>query len=266
MNKIFDNVYLFSDIDGTLASTKSYIPQENKKAIEYFVENGGTFGVATGRYLGDIDLLEELPVNGLCILNNGASIYDYSKKEKLYSKILPNNIMSSYLKFLEKNQNIGLLIVNDLGYITTKIDNNNRPRLDERYQVKSLQELELPYYKIMFVIEDRNIQEVIVELELIGIEDVDYVQTGETTLEVVPKNVSKGDTFTQICKDYSIEKSKTYFIGDSFNDIEIMKRAGLSACVSHAPNEVKTHADVLACDFEKGAVANFIEIIKSRLI
>lgn len=106
----FENIYLFSDIDGTLANLKDNIPERNVEAINYFVENGGTFGVATGRYLGDIDLLNKVPVNGLCILNNGASIYDYNKKELLHSEVLPDDIINFYVNYLNNNQDIGLLI------------------------------------------------------------------------------------------------------------------------------------------------------------
>ena len=39
--KIFDGYLLVSDMDGTLLNSKGKLSEENKKAIEYFVDNGG---------------------------------------------------------------------------------------------------------------------------------------------------------------------------------------------------------------------------------
>ena len=74
MSKIFDGIYLFSDIDGTLGRTETGIPKRNINAIKNFIENGGTFGVATGRYLSDLDFVKEVPINGYSLINNRASI------------------------------------------------------------------------------------------------------------------------------------------------------------------------------------------------
>lgn len=48
---IFDGYLLVSDMDGTLLNSNGKLSEENKKAIEYFVDNGGQFTLATGRML-----------------------------------------------------------------------------------------------------------------------------------------------------------------------------------------------------------------------
>lgn len=263
-NKIFDGLYLFSDVDGTLATTSGNIHERNIKAIKYFVENGGTFGVATGRYLGDIDLLEKVDINGLCILNNGACVYDYTKQKLASTSLLPDNIIDTFVKYLNNNTDIGLLIVNDDGYITVKIDDNDRPCLDDSYVTKNLSEIATPYYKILFVI-NKNMYATIGELRALHIDGIDFVQSGKNTLEVVPKNISKGQTFLQICSELDIDIKKTYFIGDSYNDITIMEAAGYSACVGDSPYDIKQLVDTVVCDFHDGAVGDFIYKIEELL-
>ena len=51
---IFDGYLLVSDMDGTLLNSKGKLSEENKNAIEYFVDNGGEFTLATGRMLPSI--------------------------------------------------------------------------------------------------------------------------------------------------------------------------------------------------------------------
>lgn len=263
--KKFDGLYLFSDVDGTLATTSGYIPERNIEAINYFVENGGTFGVATGRYLGDIDLLEDLDINGLCILNNGACVYDYPQQKLATTSLLPDNIIGDFVEYLKKNPDIGLLIVNDDGYITTKIDEYERPVLDDSYVAKKLDEVKTPYYKILFVI-NKNMYNTIQELRMLHINGIDFVQSGRNTLEVVPSDISKGNTFLQICEDFNIDKDKTFFIGDSYNDVSIMRVVGHSACVLDSPYDIKDIVDTVTGEFQNGAVADFIEIIEKELL
>lgn len=47
----FSNVFLISDMDGTLINSKSQISTINKYALNEFTKAGGTFAVATGRTL-----------------------------------------------------------------------------------------------------------------------------------------------------------------------------------------------------------------------
>ncbi len=262
--KKFDGLYLFSDVDGTLASTENYIPEENRKAIQYFVEEGGTFGIATGRYLGDLEVLDSLPINGFGFLNNGAAFYDFKKKKMISSRALPSGILQHYLPLFDEDKDCGLLLVNDEGYLTVNLDDTPRPVLDSRYLVKTLAEITDPLYKIMFVVEEKAASELARELVGLNIAGVDYVQTGERTLEVVPHKVSKGKAFSVWCEEFSIHREHTFFIGDSFNDVSFLEKAGFSAVVSHAPEEVKAHADHVCCDFQSGAVADMIALIDKR--
>ena len=43
----FSNIFLISDMDGTLINSKSHISAINKYALNEFTKAGGTFAVAT---------------------------------------------------------------------------------------------------------------------------------------------------------------------------------------------------------------------------
>ena len=81
MEKEFTGLMLVCDMDGTLLNSKLEVSDENVRAIEYFVDNGGVFTIATGRMeLGVRKYLRILPVNAPVILYNGALIYDFEKE------------------------------------------------------------------------------------------------------------------------------------------------------------------------------------------
>lgn len=74
---MFSDVLLTVDYDRTLTDTAAHIPQRNLDAIEYFIENGGTFTVNTGRSLPNCTaILKTVPMNTGLIACNGALIVE----------------------------------------------------------------------------------------------------------------------------------------------------------------------------------------------
>ncbi len=73
----FSKVLLTVDFDRTLTGPDSKIPERNIEAIRYFMENGGTFTVNTGRSTTTFaQYLETLPRNAPLLLYNGSAAYD----------------------------------------------------------------------------------------------------------------------------------------------------------------------------------------------
>lgn len=80
---LFSDVLLTVDFDRTLTATDSTIPQRNLDAIRYFMDNGGTFTVNSGRSLPMARCFRDVvPVNAPLLLYNGSAWYD-TREEKL---------------------------------------------------------------------------------------------------------------------------------------------------------------------------------------
>ena len=83
---LFSDVLLTVDYDRTLTDFSSVVPQRNVEAIRYFIDNGGTFTVNTGRSLPQSDeVLRQIPVNaplrccnGSMAAENGQLLYAYT--------------------------------------------------------------------------------------------------------------------------------------------------------------------------------------------
>lgn len=85
---IFDGYLLVSDMDGTLLNSKGKLSEENKKAIEYFVDNGGQFTLATGRMLPSIKRhIHKMKVTLPVIMYNGTKVYDFNSDEVIWGKV-----------------------------------------------------------------------------------------------------------------------------------------------------------------------------------
>ena len=85
---IFSDILLTVDYDRTLTGPDSVIPERNIEAIRYFIENGGTFTVNTGRSVPMARVFRDIvPVNAPLLLYNGAAAYDVATGE--FSQVVP---------------------------------------------------------------------------------------------------------------------------------------------------------------------------------
>lgn len=85
---IFSDILLTVDYDRTLTGPDSSIPARNLEAIRYFMENGGSFTVNTGRSVPMSRVfMDRVPVNAPLLLYNGAAAYDVATGE--FSQVVP---------------------------------------------------------------------------------------------------------------------------------------------------------------------------------
>ncbi len=75
---LYSDVLLTVDFDRTLTAPDSTIPERNMEAIRYFMDNGGTFTVNTGRSIPMSlrNILGIVPHNAPLLLYNGSADYD----------------------------------------------------------------------------------------------------------------------------------------------------------------------------------------------
>ena len=72
----YSDVLLTVDFDRTFSACDSTVPQRNLDAVHYFMEQGGTFTINTGRSAVNFAKhLEDTPVNAPFLLYNGSAAY-----------------------------------------------------------------------------------------------------------------------------------------------------------------------------------------------
>ena len=74
---MFSDILLTVDFDRTMTGPDSSIPQRNLDAVAFFMENGGTFTINTGRSVSSFHKhLGKLPVNAPVLMYNGSARWD----------------------------------------------------------------------------------------------------------------------------------------------------------------------------------------------
>ncbi len=73
------------------------------------------------------------------------------------------------------------------------------------------------------------------------------------------KSVSKTSAIQQLMNLYNIEKDEVVSVGDNFNDIDMIKFAGIGVAMGNAPDEVKLISDYVTLSNDEDGVANVIK-------
>lgn len=256
--------YIFCDLDGTLY--KNGISEEDTKAIKKLEKTGRIFNIATGRiFKQGYNMIKEcFSLNGYFIAENGSFIYnselnmifkgtieDKLAKEIIneFHKIDKNKEADAQIYFKYKGETV--VLTQSSAFSTYSKDFIVDPEFDKRDSFDNM------IGNIGVVCNDEN--------ELIMIEEklkdnlndkVDIYFSSETTINLVPKGVSKKDAIDFIIKKEGLNSNEVATIGDSPNDISMIKGFENGFAMSNGRDDVKESAKYIV-----NSVAEAIDII-----
>ncbi|MCX7709227.1 MAG: Cof-type HAD-IIB family hydrolase [Clostridia bacterium] len=264
----FKGVLLVSDMDGTLLNSSNRISDENRKAIENFVEGGGLFTIATGRSSTILEkFLKELPVNIPVIVINGAQIFDFKKKEVLFRWALEKDIESTVRYLLDSYPSgLGMEIFSDAGVFVVReneITEEHRSReciMPGAFEIKDIPK---PWYKVVLAWENEKLK--LIEAGLEGKMGTAHSAFSELRfLDITHKNASKGIALRELCNILGRSYSRVIAVGDNLNDLEMFKAAGIGIAVENAHEELKKHAAFCTNHHDQHAIAEIIRWIEEK--
>lgn len=262
------DIYLFSDFDGTVCSYTQGIPERNIEAINRFVQKGGHFSLATGRSPRSAKpFLERLAVNAPCLCLNGGAAYDMKTDQYLFANYLPKQAQTYTQELLQKYPHWDVAVVTMEGYyyvsdpdLSIGRMNRNDYFLNPRFE-KPIDE---DWFKVVFNTPQGDAKVFIDSLKPEDFPGVTFTTSDTYFVEMLPQGTSKGAAILAICKELGLEIGQTVAIGDYYNDVEMLRTAGFSACVAGAPQELHNMVDMVLCSAEDGAVAQLIEYLESQ--
>ena len=278
----FSGVLIVSDYDNTMAFTEGALRRgkelptlssENRRAIEYFMAEGGIFSVATGRALPSFSrVCANLPMNGPTVLFNGAAIYDFSAKQYLHTAFLDPTVLPYVAEVLAAWPDAAAEIYHDDDSIHALQPN----RLTEIHLnlthtptqiLSSVEEVPLPVSKVLFEIEAERVDEL---CDYINAQP--WVQDYERVLpssaffiELTAKGANKGDMVDKLRRMLHIEPQHLYCVGDHANDVGMLRRAVLPFAPENAIDAVKNVEGIhMLPHAEHHAIAAMIEVLDKR--
>ena len=85
------------------------------------------------------------------------------------------------------------------------------------------------------------------------------VQTAPFYLEIIPREINKGDGLKQICRALQIDISETIAFGDSENDIPMLRAAGIGVAMGNAVRAVQETADDVTLSNNEDGIAYYLK-------
>jgi len=269
MGKEFSGFMLVCDMDGTLLNSKLEVSDENVRAIEYFVDNGGVFTIATGRMeLGVRKYLRLLPVNAPVILYNGASIYDFEKEKSLWDIHLEGEISVILKDLLNKFTYLGIEIFEggDSVYLLRENEETEKHRKKEGFapQIITVDQIPDCLYKVILTADPNSLKDV--ENYLKG-KDTTFrmVYSEKQFLEILNKEASKGRALRELAKILGVSMSNVISMGDNQNDIEMVEMSGTGFAVENAQPDLLRIADYCSVHHDRHAVAYVVNWLKTNI-
>ena len=78
-------------------------------------------------------------------------------------------------------------------------------------------------------------------------------------LELVPNDIDKARSLEKLLKELNLTADEMIAIGDGFNDVSMIKYAGLGVAMANAQDAVKRVADYISLSNEEDGVAAVVE-------
>jgi HAD superfamily hydrolase (TIGR01484 family) len=99
------------------------------------------------------------------------------------------------------------------------------------------------------------------ELTREALEDfpIAFADAEETSLELSPLGVDKGKGLGILCRHLGIPMEQTIAVGDSYNDLSVLRAAGLAVAVGNAVPAVRTSCAAVVADNDHCGVAEAVE-------
>lgn len=247
------------DMDGTILSSDMEISKGTIKAIKECYEKGIKVVLASGRYYDSIKAFANcLNIIGEQITLNGSVIKDAATGKTLHEFPIPQNDYDLEVKKLEKCSWTMLVFTADKYY---KTQDNEETREIERLtgpcaeMISSFRQIINPI-KILLII--NNEEEIDRAKELLEDDKYSLIRTGYNNVELVRRDVSKGKSLEIIAEKYNIERKNILAIGDSENDIEMIKYAGMGIAMGNAYEHVKEISDEITSSNDEEGVSKAI--------
>lgn len=261
----FEGILLCTDLDGTLLDDDYAVSEENLSAIRYFQKKGGLFTFVTGRMPFFVThIYQRVEPNAPFGCINGGGIYDHRTGKYLWRQELPQTALTLAREVIDAFPEIGLQ-VNTFERIYFCRENNVMEGFRRITGVPNspmaLEDVDAPMAKLVFGEADPAIMTrlQIFLAEHPSAKEFDFIHSERTLYELLPKGVSKGTLITKMAELLKIDPRRTVAVGDYYNDVPMIRAAGLGIAVANACPEARQAADVITVSNREHAIAAVID-------
>ncbi|MEW9051442.1 MAG: Cof-type HAD-IIB family hydrolase [Neobacillus sp.] len=224
------------DMDGTLLNEKHLVSEENQRAIQDAQDQGVHVVLSTGRSLRTCkEHADSLRLMSYLVTVNGSEIWN--EKRELVERNTVKSELVQWMWELTKMYQTKYWAISPQGNWFDDMPDDIHDR---------------EWLKFCFNTKDDAIREKIM-LALHSKGEFEITNSSPRNIEVNAVGINKAKALTRVCKLLGISMQNVMSVGDSLNDLAMIREAGLGIAMENAQPIVKETADwVTATNTEDG--------------
>jgi Cof subfamily protein (haloacid dehalogenase superfamily) len=253
------------DLDGTLVEPRKPVRQAVIDAVNRAQAAGVRATIVTGRmYVGAKPFADALSLDGPIVLYQGAVLAD-ARTGRFEREVSLSNAVALRIYAAAKEHGLHVQFYRDDKFY---VENDNAyaqlyartsgtlpvvvPSLPAEFAGRDST-------KVNVVSDPDKTPEVLALMERVCGPDAYVTRSNPEFVEMLNPAVDKGVALRLVAEGFGIPMDRVMAIGDSYNDLPLLRAAGFAVAMGSAPDELKAEADAVVGDVEHDGVAEAIE-------
>lgn len=258
---------IVADCDDTMLNSMWNYSDHFKRTVNRYTQKGGKFVIATGRMTASVlPYCWDLGLKGEVITYQGAVTADIATGEILELAQADYRDAAELGEFIEKQGLYYHFYDEDYFYVEkdTAKSRNYAKFTNVEYKVvgcklsEFIREKQLCPIKMMVLTDEDKVKPLIELFTRRFGEKFLFNTSKKFMVEMIPLSANKGVAVERLAKKYGIKREEIICIGDSLNDLAMIKYAGLGVAVANGSAEAKAAADIIAPSNDEDGVAHII--------
>lgn len=245
---------LILDIDGTLTNSKKEITPKTLEALLDIQKQGHIIVIASGRPTHGVkwvsDVLQLGQYGGYVLCFNGARIMNVATGEIVYQQIFPKDCIAPLYEYARAH---------DMGLVTYENDTViTGTRIDEHMEFEArLNHMELKQVEDFVSYVDFDVNKCLFTASIDAAPDLEkemaekyegilsIYRSEPFFIEAMPPGVDKAASLEHLFARIGMDRADTVACGDGFNDMSMIRYAGVGVAMANAQKAVKEAADMV---------------------
>ncbi len=252
------------DLDDTLLNDELNISPRNRYALQKAAELGALITIATGRmYRSAVPFARELGIEVPIVTYQGALVKNALSGDVLVERPVPLELARVVLAEGYKNKVHMNVYFDDTLYVDNISPEGagyaQRAGVEMVPMGNLLEFVRRDPTKILYIASPDVLDKLLTEMhEAMG--DRLYITKSKPNyLEFMHPHATKGHALKALTGKFNISRDQVMAFGDSYNDLDMIRFAGMGIAMGNAPEEIKRQADYITGTNNNDGVAEAIE-------
>ncbi len=280
VNNMHKNIRMIGlDLDDTVLNSEKQMTQRVQDAIKKAIDAGIIVLPVTGRSLSALPA-EFVNISGVsyAVCTNGAAVYDIKNNKVISQNGFSKENIFKVLEICEEYNVVVSVFSEDQVYSERDLDYDALSRVYDKILMKYFKQSRVPVdslrefvktsesdiQKLTLIFYDPSIRDEISRIfQETGLCEV--TSSLKNNLELNALGVNKGKMLLSLGESLGISQSEIMAIGDSTNDLEMIRAVGYGVAMGNACEELKKIAKHVTGTADQDGVAMAIEdVLKSK--